>query len=310
MTGLGLDTSNYTTSVALYRDDDGTLVSRRKLLPVKPGELGLRQSDAVFHHTVQLPALMQEAFDEMPGAPDRIAVSVSPTGEAGSYMPCFLPGKTMAQGLGAALGIPVIPVTHQAGHIAAVLYSAGRTELVLRPFVAFHVSGGTTEAVAVTPDEKTVFACRPLARSLDLKAGQAIDRVGKLLGLPFPAGKALDALSLQSDKTYRVRPFLRDGSCSLSGVENRCRAMLEKGESAPDIANYCLSAVIAALEGMVLALDEPFRDLPLVFSGGVTENTLLRRSLGEKFDIVFAGQGFAADNAAGVAWLGSIWSRV
>ena len=64
---LGIDTSNYTTSCALYNSDTDTVVHRKKLLPVKKGELGLRQSDAVFHHTVQLPELMRELFDGFDG---------------------------------------------------------------------------------------------------------------------------------------------------------------------------------------------------------------------------------------------------
>ncbi len=103
---LGIDTSNYTTSCALFDSEKRTVAQRKRLLPVKAGEKGLRQSDAVFHHTVQLPQLMEELFD---GAGDIAAVGVSekPRDAEGSYMPCFLVGVNSARCVGAAAGKPV-----------------------------------------------------------------------------------------------------------------------------------------------------------------------------------------------------------
>ena len=121
---LGLDTSNYTTSAALYDGATGTLVEKRRLLRVKPGELGLRQSDAVFQHTLALPELLQELFAESGLTPEVIGVSTAPRDEPGSYMPCFMVGKGAAESLGAAMRLPVRHFSHQAGHIAAALYSS------------------------------------------------------------------------------------------------------------------------------------------------------------------------------------------
>lgn len=303
MITLGVDTSNYTTSVALYDDATGDMTSVRRLLRVKPGELGLRQSEALFQHTVALPELMGELFRRRDLRPDAVGVSVKPCDFEGSYMPCFLAGKSAAESLAAAMGIPVFPFSHQAGHIAAVLYDAKRTDLADRDFLAFHVSGGTTDAVLVRPGTDTPFVIEKQAGSLDLKAGQAIDRVGQLLGLPFPAGKALDALSLQSEKTYRVKPFIRDGSVSLSGVENKCRRMLADGASPADIAKYCLTFIVAAVDAMARSLTEAYPGLPLVFSGGVSANTLLREHMTARFGAVFSLNGFGTDNAAGAAYL-------
>ena len=90
---LGLDTSNYTTSAAIYDAEADILCQEKKLLPVKEGTLGLRQSDAVFHHTRQLPEIV-EALLHDGGASDVAAVGASerPGSEPGSYMPCFLVG--------------------------------------------------------------------------------------------------------------------------------------------------------------------------------------------------------------------------
>ena len=235
---LGIDTSNYTTSAALYDTADGSLVSARRLLKVREGEVGLRQSDAVFQHTTALPEIVREVFSQTDKRPDRIAVSVSPRDEEGSYMPCFLCGKGTADAMGAAFGVPVKYFSHQAGHIAAALYSAGRMDLAAREIIAFHVSGGTTEAVLAAPDPARGFRITLLGGSMDLKAGQAIDRVGRMLGLAFPAGPALDALSLQSGRTFRPRPCIKENRCSLSGLQNQCEAMTRAGEPPADVAKY------------------------------------------------------------------------
>lgn len=185
---LGIDTSNYTTSAA--RLEKGEIFQSKKLLPVKPGQLGLRQSDAVFHHVQQLPDRLEEVLQ---GAPPIRAIGVSdrPRAQEGSYMPCFTVGVGTARALAAAAGAPLYRFSHQAGHIAAALYSAGQLALLEEQFLAFHVSGGTTEAVLVTPDKDEILHAEIVASSLDLKGGQAVDRAGVLLGLSFPPGQSL-----------------------------------------------------------------------------------------------------------------------
>ena len=303
---LGVDTSNYTTSAALYDSESSRVFEKRRLLRVKPGELGLRQSDAVFQHTVALPELLRELFAEAGLTPDAIAVSTAPRDAAGSYMPCFMVGKGTAESLGAAFARPVRYFSHQAGHIAAALYSAGKLDWLEREFLAFHVSGGTTEAVRVTPDREKILRTELAAESLDLKAGQAVDRVGVTLGLPFPAGPALDALSRESGKKYHIKPFLRDGNCSLSGVQNRCEQMKAAGEADCDIALYCVESVCAALRGMTRALVEKYPGLPLLYSGGVMSNSLIRERFTKEFNAVFAAPGYSSDNAVGIAVLGAM----
>ena len=297
---LGIDTSNYTTSAALWTD--GKVLQSRLPLPVKPGELGLRQSDAVFHHVVQLP----QALGGLPlGETELAAVGASdrPRASEGSYMPCFLAGLGTARAVAQAEGAPLFPFSHQQGHIAAALYSAGRLDLLERRFLAFHVSGGTTEAVLVSPDPERVFSAAIAARSLDLKGGQAVDRVGAMLGLSFPAGKELEALARRADRRFRVRPTLKGADCSLSGVENRCRAMLESGAPKEEIAAFCLFSILAALDGMARVLLERFGALPLVFAGGVMSDGILREALEGKYGALFAAPEFSCDNAAGAAVL-------
>ncbi|MBE6827911.1 MAG: peptidase M22 [Ruminococcaceae bacterium] len=299
---LGLDTSNYTTSACVYKD--GIFYQKKKLLPVKDGEKGLRQSDAVFHHTAALSKIITDLFSTADfGTPDAVGVSVSPTRREGSYMPCFLVGINVAESLSGVMNIPLYTFSHQEGHIAAVLAGAERTELLSERFIAFHLSGGTTEAVLVQPDKDNIFVTSLIARSLDLKAGQAIDRAGVMLGLKFPCGAELDRLSLNSDREFAVKPSVKGADCSFSGIENKCIQMKNAGESDADIARFCIMSVVSGIDFMAEALIKEYGNLPLVFSGGVSSNTLLRNHFIQKYNAVFAEPSFSADNAAGISYL-------
>ncbi len=299
---LGIDTSNYTTSVALYDTAADEIRQMKRLLPVKEGTLGLRQSDAVFHHVRQLPELLEELLPQ-PVDLRAVGASVRPCQAEGSYMPCFLVGSGAARQLAAAMGVPCRQFSHQQGHVAAALYGAGKTEWRRLPFLAFHVSGGTTEALLVTPDEREGFLSEVAARSLDLKAGQLIDRVGGMLGLPFPAGPALDELAGQAVGNVVPRASMEGSCCHLSGVENQCRAMAEAKAPPAEIARFCLLSIYAALSGMTEALFREYGPLPLVYAGGVMSNSLLREKLQTRFGGVFAPPALSADNAAGIALL-------
>lgn len=305
---LGLDTSNYTTSVALYNSQTGQLTHRRRLLPVKEGTLGLRQSDAVFFHTRQMAPLMEELFLACPQAkPEAIGVSVAPRDCADSYMPCFLVGENAAHCLAAVQRVPVYSFSHQAGHVMAALASVQRLDLAKQPFLAFHVSGGTTDLLLVQPDEQKIITISQLASSLDLKAGQAVDRVGVMLGLPFPAGKHLDALSLQAEPCrFGNRPVLKEGNCCLSGIENICKKMLQQGSQPAQIALCCLDYIGNTLEAMVDYALEQHPGLPVLFCGGVMSNTLLRQRFADRENILFGQAEFSSDNACGTAVLAAL----
>lgn len=303
---LGIDTSNYTTSAALYDSESNSLMKAGRLLSVKSGELGLRQSDAVFQHTINLPDIIKSVLPDNNVNINCVGVSVSPRDEEGSYMPCFMTGKGSAEMIAAVTGARLKYFSHQAGHIAAALYSADAMALLEKEFIAFHVSGGTTEAVRVFPDKDKIIKTQLVAKSLDLKAGQAIDRTGKLLGLPFPAGPELDKLSLLSERNYKIKPFMKDGNCSVSGLQNKCEKMKNDGEKDCDIAKYCIDYISQVLFEMTTALLEKYPDSPLVYSGGVMSNTLIRRRFSEEFGAVFAASGFSSDNAAGIAVLASL----
>ncbi len=294
---VGFDTSNYTTSAAVL---EGSGVTHFKtMLTVKAGERGLRQSEAVFQHTVNMPALLNAMQFEDVRA---VGVSDRPRMLADSYMPCFTVGVNTAVAVARACGVPLYRTSHQVGHVLAALYSADKLSLIQERFIAFHLSGGTTEALLVTPDAKNIINTRLIASSTDLKAGQAIDRAGVMMGLPFPCGKALDALAQSSEREFHIRPSMKGADCSLSGVENKARQMYQNGETQADIAKFVLSSVMVSVDGMVRRLFEEYGALPLVFSGGVSSNSLLRNYMKEHYsNTYFAAPEFSLDNAAGTA---------
>ncbi len=300
MSVIAFDTSNYTTSVACFDGLNGTNVSQ--LLPVKAGELGLRQSDAVFHHTKSLPELSGRLFSNADISPVRaIGVSTRPRAVDGSYMPCFMVGYSHAKLLADAFGVPLFEFSHQQGHVAASLWSAGRLDLMDQPHLAWHLSGGTTELLLVEPNRKNVN-CTRIGGTTDISAGQLIDRTGQLLTLPFPSGKHLDALSEDAATNDFFRVKCNDLSFSLSGVENKVQQYYAATGNAADTAVFALRSVaFAVLKATQNALKQ-HPDFPVVFSGGVASNSLLRQVLAP-VNPIFCAPEYSTDNAIGVAVL-------
>lgn len=309
---LGIDTSNYTTSAAVYISEENRIIQQKKLLPVKSGALGLRQSDAVFHHTKQLPDMIEGLFSsENIGKITAAAASARPRNIEGSYMPCFLCGEGFVRSYSAIEKIPLYTTSHQVGHILAALYSADRLELIREPFIAFHVSGGTTDCLLCEPDSDMILKISTIATSLDLNGGQAVDRVGLMLGLDFPCGIQLEKLAEKADKHKKIKPVLKNGNCCLSGVENKCKAMLDSGESPENTAAYCLDYISAIIISMTdYAIDKHGR-LPLVYAGGVMSDMLIRNQIISRYeDTSFAQPQFSCDNAAGTALFAYLkWSE-
>ena len=300
MSVIALDTSNYTTSVAWFDGVHGENCS--KLLPVKAGELGLRQSDAVFFHTKSLPELTGRLFSHVKSEPvTAIGVSTRPRAVEGSYMPCFLVGYSHAKLLSDFLHVPLIEVSHQQGHVAACAWGADRMDLLETPHLAWHLSGGTTELLLVEPEEGNV-RCTKIGGTTDISAGQLIDRTGQLLSLPFPSGKHIDALSATASirETFRVK--CNGASFSLSGVQNQVQHFHAKHDNPAETAAYALRCVAGAVFQATENARKDYPGLPIVFSGGVASNSLLRERM-KPFDPVFAPPQYSTDNALGVAVL-------
>ena len=300
MSVIGIDTSNYTTSIAYFDGLNGENCSR--LLPVKQGELGLRQSDAVFAHIKSLPELSGRLFSHIQRETvTAVGVSTRPRAVEGSYMPCFMVGYSHAKLLADTLNVPLIEVSHQQGHVAASLWSAGHMELMQEPHLAWHLSGGTTELLLVEPEGKNV-RCTKIGGTTDISAGQLIDRTGQLLQLPFPSGKHLDALSKEATMKETFKVKCCNMEFSLSGVQNKVQQFHAAHENPAETAGFALRCVAKAV---YLATEQALTAYPglrVVFSGGVASNSMLREVL-QALNPIFSPPQFATDNAMGVAVL-------
>jgi len=300
MSVIGFDTSNYTTSIAFFDGKDGMNCS--ELLPVREGELGLRQSDAVFQHIKSLPELSDRLFSHLPiDSVTAVGVSTRPRAVEGSYMPCFMVGYTHAKLLADALKVPLVECSHQQGHVAASLWSANRLDLLDQPHLAWHLSGGTTELLLVEPEDKNV-KCTCIGGTSDISAGQLIDRTGQLLKLPFPSGKHLDALwkEAQNKEVFKVK--CNEFTFSLSGVQNKVTSYFDACQDKSETAAYALRCVCHAVLTATKNALKAYPGLPVVFSGGVASNSMLREALA-CVDPIFSAPEYSTDNAMGVAVL-------
>lgn len=322
---VGFDTSNYTTSgAACTVSEDGhiTVIANCKApLPVAEGARGLRQSDAVFAHTRNLPVVIRELRSILEAGNYRVAAvgcSATPRDAADSYMPCFLTGIAAAEAFAAGsaaagCGVEVHRFSHQSGHIMAALYSSGALsegKLLRDDFLAFHVSGGTTEAVVAHP-RTGGFDVEIVGYGADLHAGQVIDRVGVMMGLDFPCGRALEQLAVQNTEALpQIKTCVREGICHLSGLENQAADLWKKTENAPLVSAYVLTAIGKSLRKMTDQLQAARMErgeavLPVVYAGGVMSNKFIRPILtkGAGWKVYFSEPAFSADNAAGVSIL-------
>ena len=302
---IGVDTSNYTTSLALATKEGEILANLKAPLPVKAGERGLRQSDAVFAHVKNLPALMRQLrplLREYRAL--AVGVSTRPRDAEDSYMPCFLAGRVAAESLAAGLDVPLEEFSHQNGHVMAALYGADAMHLIGEDFLAFHVSGGTTEMLFVHPREKD-FAIELIGGTADLNAGQVVDRIGVKMGLSFPCGPALEALAKENTKKVpRPRVCVQEGVCNLSGLENMALRLLADTGDKSLVAAFVLNFIAETLAQMTLWGRERYGQIPVLFAGGVMSNRLIAQDICKRFDrVYFSAPAFSADNAAGVALL-------
>jgi len=298
---LGFDTSNYTTSVAYFDGKQGLNVG--KLLDVPEGTLGLRQSDALFQHVKRLPDLVAQlrADCDLTGL-QAVGASTQPRAVEGSYMPCFLAGTSQARTMADVLGVPFLPCSHQQGHLAAAAWSAGRLDLLDAPFLAWHLSGGTTEMLHVIPDGYNVQA-QAIGGTQDISAGQLIDRAGVLLGLAFPAGKALDALYAAGEDGKPFFVKLNELTFSLSGMENKVKDMVQRGDEPAAVARFVLDTVADVVVRATKQAQQRYPGLPVLCSGGVASNSRLRAAMQDTCGAVFAEPRYSTDNDMGVAIL-------
>lgn len=369
---LGIDTSCYTTSVALMDEAGQLLGEARQILSVKPGRCGLQQSEMVFQHTRNLPRLMEEAVGQVFGSvktgdgstANGVAVeedgAVNTSGLAGlasagyelaaigvsgyprplenSYMPAFLAGLSVARSVAAVTGARLEIISHQENHLEAGLWSAGGP--AVDRFLLLHASGGTTDVLLAERQQNGRYRITEVGGSLDLHAGQFVDRIGVALGLQFPTGPALEALAKQAlERSALVdaeanavaseavsEPSIASGieagavpmvelpvsvrklQVSLSGP---CTAALRKLQAGADPAALALGVEHALAETFARVLRngaQEYRVRDVLLVGGVGSNNYIRQHVEQKLAKLrypvrlWVPEGrFSCDNATGCA---------
>ena len=294
-TFLGIDTSNYTTSVALADENGKIIHNSKRLLPVAEGERGLRQSQVIFFHLKALPELFGALYKFDP--PVSVGVSAFPRDAEKSYMPCFLAGLSSASAISVA-GVHIFRCSHQRGHIRAALYSSGREDLLGKRYAAFHVSGGTTEVLLCEGEKITI-----IGGTRDLNAGQAIDRAGVLMGLHFPCGRELSELADKGALPEKPKICVEGLYCNLSGLENKVVGLLDRSTPKEDTALYVIEFIKLTLDRLCENLRAEYPEIPIVCAGGVCSNKMISAHLTNKYGASFAAPEFSSDNAAGCALL-------
>lgn len=308
---IGFDTSNYTTSVAICDRSGNILANLKCPLPVAEGERGLRQSEAVFAHVKNFPELAQKVravvsdlgndFEIVAGA-----CSFTPRSIEGSYMPCFLVGRAVAETVCAFLGVPLYETSHQAGHIMAAASSACRnyslplSDIMTKEHIALHVSGGTTDILYVKPDQLHIFQIERIGGTADANAGQIIDRTGVRLGFSFPCGPQLDRAALEHEGKITVGKLSVNGlEFNLSGLENKAETMIKKGAEATEVSAFVLEYIARSIEKVLNNVFDLYGKLPVIFAGGVMSSAYIKNRLGHLG--LFSDPQYSADNASGVA---------
>ena len=296
---LAFDTSNYTTSACVYDTQAGIVWENRIMIPVQNGKCGVRQSDAVFHHVKNLESLFDDIFQTDINC---ICASRCPSERENSYMPCFTVGMSYAKTISSLYGLPMYSYSHQKNHILAAAVTGGAQDILNTPFLAYHVSGGTTDVMLCSPD-KEIFSVKKIGGSADISCGQLIDRTGTLLGFPFPCGKYIEKCS-QGSLADNIKFKINDGFYNFSGFQNKAEKMYFENKSTGEICNYILSVVLSFILNSIASFRKVYGELPVLMSGGVMSNKLLSDTIKQRLSgVYFAEPKYSLDNAAGIAML-------
>lgn len=304
---LGIDTSCYTTSVAAI--SDGHAFQLKKPLSVRDGECGLRQSDAFFRHVKNIPELIRELKKELDISRFEninITVSTRPRCVDGSYMPVFLAGQSFASVLADALNADYREVSHQDGHIMAAIYSCKKYSILSEPFITCHLSGGTTELL-LTHMTDNGFDCELVGGTLDLPAGQFIDRIGVKMGMSFPCGKYLDYSAMEYDGERGKAPFCeKDGYINFSGEETRYSRLYNDGMDRERIAYSVMECIGLSVRQAITSVRMRCGVENVLMVGGVSSSSFIREMFSDLPNVYFAEPALSTDNAVGVCELGRI----
>ena len=307
---LGIDTSCYTSSVAIVDMYEHIIYDGRILLEVAVNEKGLRQSDAVFQHMNNIPKLCGEAMKIVETSKLKgIGVSIRPRNMEGSYMPVFTAGNNFAKVIAACMKAPIVECSHQQGHIIAGAWSINKA--FVNKHLVYHISGGTTELLKVSNINQTIEI---VGGTQDLNAGQYIDRIGVALGMKFPCGNEMDKLCSDDGRPSFEMPISVNGTVlSFSGPESHVQRLIAKETSLEEnfkaqISKSIFLNIAEALERTIINACELYDIKDVLMVGGVASNSVISHKLQEStkakaigINISISKPQYSSDNAVGAA---------
>ena len=300
---LGIETSCDETAVAVLEDEKEILVDLVASQVEIHGKFGgVVPEIAARHHLENMKYMLSETFEKVdPDTLDVVAVTQGP-----GLVGALLVGISVAKGLAMSLGTPLVGVNHLLGHIYSVYLAFPNLK---PPFVALIASGGHTEIVLVGGED-----IRILGRTLDDAAGEAFDKVARILGLGYPGGPVIEEVSKKGNVVYDFpRPMInsRDLNFSFSGLKTSVLYFVKKSGDyrVEDVAASFQEAVVDVLVEKVFraALINGVRKV--VFVGGVSANSRLREKARERaeksrYEVFFPPLRFSTDNAVMIARAG------
>ena len=312
MKTLGIETSCDETAVAVYDSEHGiigeSVFSQIKMHAEYGGvvpELASRD------HCVKIISVLQEAINQVDlQYIDQVAYTSGP-----GLLGALLIGESFAQGISSALNIPLIPINHLEGHLMSPVMEFPEIKV---PYICLLVSGGHSMIV----DVKDRGDYKILGQSQDDAVGEAFDKVGKLLGLPYPGGPHIERLALKGNsKAYDFpRPMMHSDNLDLSfsGLKTSVLYTVRDiddltDQVKADIAASFQQAVIDVLTKKIKKAVELSGRSEVIIAGAVAANKALRAAIKDlentiNIKVYYPSLKYCGDNAAMIAFVGSLRS--
>jgi N6-L-threonylcarbamoyladenine synthase len=312
MKTLGIETSCDETAIAVFDSEQGIIgESVYSQIKMHAEYGGVVPELASRDHCVKIITVLEEALGDIDlHSIDQVAYTSGP-----GLLGALLIGESFAQGLSTALNVPLIPINHLEGHLMSPIMEFPEITV---PYISLLVSGGHSMIVDV--EDRGDY--KILGQSQDDAVGEAFDKVGKLLGLPYPGGPHIEKLALEGNpKAYEFpRPMMHSDNLDLSfsGLKT---AVLYTVRDIEDLNDQVKADVAASFQQAVIdvltkkikkAIELTGRD-EVIIAGGVAANKALRSAIKELensmgIKVYYPDLKYCGDNAAMIAFVGSLRS--
>ena len=294
---LGIEGTAHTLGIGIVNGNGEVLANLRAM--IKPEKGGIHPREAANHHAEKAPAMLREAMKVAGIGPEEITLVAFSQGPG--LGPCLRTAATAARAVSVSLGVPIIGVNHCIAHL-----EIGRLVTDAEDPVLLYASGGNTQVIAFNEGRYRVFG-----ETLDIGIGNMLDKFGREVGLPFPAGPVLEKLALESKGELIGLPYSVKGmDVAFSGLLTAAlNERKRKGERIEDVAYSIQETAFAMLTEVTERAMAHLGREEVLLGGGVARNRRLREMVeimaeerGARF---FAPPGdLCVDNGAMIAWTG------